>query len=237
MRIGVVQHRLRPTAAEDVRALTESVREAAAGGAEVVVIPCVPGIAGEAVRDGVMAESRTLELPCGVFAPTCYAPGHGGVIDSSCCAESVGPVVAMCGDTCFDESLWRDAASQGATVAVMSPQSESELQAEAALELALGLSDSLCGLVIVSECVGAEPGEPGHGGSAVIMLGKVLAEALGDDPDVLFADVELPLAAPEPRAPFPELPTILSQRVALHAGHKLEVAYPADLSDGLRTSS
>ncbi len=116
-------------------------------------------------------------------------------------------------------------------VAVLLPRSESDLQAEAVLELAIALSDSLAGLVIVVDTDGSEPGHPGHGGSAIIMFGKVVAEAMSGD-DILFADVELPVGRPEPREPLPEMPTILQQRLAHHQGHHLEVDYLADLSDG-----
>jgi hypothetical protein len=114
---------------------------------------------------------------------------------------------------------------------VFLPRSENELQAEAILELALALSDSLAGLVIVVEPDGAEPGDPGHGGSAIIMFGKMVAEAMSGD-DILYADIELPVGPPEPREPLPQMPPILQQRLAHHQGHQLEVDYPADLSDG-----
>lgn len=230
MRIGVVQHRLRPTAAENVRALADAVRRAAADGAEMISIPCVHGIAGDAVREGVVAELRELDLPCGLFAPASYSAGQWGVVDSLCCAEVMGPVVAMCGDPSLDERVWREAVNRGVSAAVMSPSSESDLQAEAALEVALGLSDSLCGLVIVSECVGADAGAPGHGGSAIIRLGEVVAEAVADVEDLLMAEIDVPVPAPEPRAPFPALPTILAQRLAVHSGRTYGVGYPADLS-------
>lgn len=231
MRIGVVQHRLRATVAEDVRALADAVRAAGEQGAELVVIPCVPGLASDAVRDGVVAEVRELGLRCGVFGPTCYSPGSWGVVDTLCGVDITGPVVALCGDSCFDESIWREALKNRPGIAVFSPLAESDLQAEAAFEVALGLSDALCGLVIVSECAGAEAGEPGHGGSAIIMLGDVVCEALGEE-DILIADIDLPVSPPEPPAPFPQVPTILMQRLALHSGRKPDVDYLADLSSG-----
>lgn len=231
VRIGVVQHRMRPTAAEDVRTLVVAVREAVVKGADMVVIPCVVSVAGDSVRDAVLAEVRESGITCGLFAPACFSPGQWGVVDSLCCLEAVGPVAALCGDVCFDTEVWSGVAARGPSFAVLSPLSEGDLQAEAALEVALGLSDWLCGLVIVCECSGAEMGAPGHGGSAVMLLGDVVAEALGDE-DLLLVDVEVPVAQPEPRGPLPEVPPILAQRLAIHAGRRPEVSYLADLSDG-----
>ncbi len=233
MRLGVVQHRLRTTTTEDVHAMFSAVRELASRGAELVIIPCVAGIASDEVRDGVCAAVRDAELPCGLFGPTCYAPGEWGVVDSHDRVQSTGPILALCGDTCFDPDVWKQAAELRPAIAVMSPLSESELQAEAAIEVAIGLSDSLCGLVVVAECAGAEIGAPGHGGSAVVLLGDVVTEAL-PGPGLLVADVELPIAQPEPKAPYPVVPTLLTQRLAVHAGRRPDAGYLADLSDGLR---
>ena len=88
--------------------------------------------------------------------------------------------------------------------------------------------------MVVADSVGAEAGEPGHGGSSIILLGEVLAEAMGQDGDVLFADVPEPVPAPEPPDPVPAVPTILAQRVATHEGRRLDMGYPADLSEGCR---
>ena len=116
------------------------------------------------------------------------------------------------------------------TVAVLAPRSENDLQAEAVMELAIGLSESLASLVVVTECAGAEPGDVGHGGSAIIHLGKVIAEAMGQDDETLLADIELPLSRPEPPEPLPVIAPILSQRVAHHRGERQPVDYPADLT-------
>ena len=105
-------------------------------------------------------------------------------------------------------------------VAVLCPHSENDMQAEAVLELALGLSSSLAGLIIVIDSAGAEPGEPGHGGSAIVQLGEVVAEAMGDGDQTLVFEVELPIVQPEPRELLPEIPTILSGRLAQHHGEK-----------------
>jgi hypothetical protein len=94
----------------------------------------------------------------------------------------------------------------------------------------MGLSMSLASLVVVTECAGAEPGAVGHGGSAIIYLGEVLAEAMSQDDETLYAEIELPLGRPEPPAPLPAIAPILSQRVAHHRGEQPPMDYPAELS-------
>ena len=118
--------------------------------------------------------------------------GFAGVIEPSEGIEQLGTMALLIGDGCVDMGAIREIAMAFPDLAVFLPRSENELQAEAVLELALALSDSLAGLVIVVEADGAEPGEPGHGGSAIILFGKMLAEAMSGD-DILFADIELPV--------------------------------------------
>jgi hypothetical protein len=114
-------------------------------------------------------------------------------------------------------------------LAVLAPRSENDLQAEAVMELAMGLSKSLASLVVVTECVGAEPGSAGHGGSAIVYLGEVIAEAMSADDETLYAEIELPLGRPELPEPLPMIAPILSQRVAHHRGEKPPLDYPAEL--------
>lgn len=145
--------------------------------------------------------------------------------------SGAGRVVALHGDACFDPVVLAQLHADPPGVMIMTPMSESDLQVEASLEFAIALSESVAPLVIITESVGSEPGDPGHGGSAVVRLGEVLAEAMDDD-ESLVVDIDLPLAAPEPREPLPEPAPILVQRVASHGGRRLAVSYPADLSDG-----
>lgn len=142
-------------------------------------------------------------------------------------AAGLGSITLLRGDEVFDLDLLRSLADGGTDVLVLSPGSESELQAEAVLEFAIGLSDCVAGLVLVVERDGAEPGEPGHGGSAIVLLGEVLAEAMSGA-DVIEAEVGIPVPQPVPRDPLPGLPTILAQRVAHHQGRHLAVDYPSD---------
>ena len=235
MRIAVVQHRLRGNARDDAAALAESAARAAARGAELVVLPEVFSLHAE--NEGARGKLRELLAPLAA----CCLGSHVGPVrpDAAFVVElpadaglpaDIGKVALLDGDACIDVSELAAAAGEMPSLAVLTPRSENDLQAEAVLELAIALSDSLAGLVVVADCVGAEQGEPGHGGSAIILLGEVLAEALGDD-DILSADVPLPIPQPEPREPLPTIPPLLLQRLAFHQRRKLEVAeYPADIT-------
>jgi hypothetical protein len=144
--------------------------------------------------------------------------------------EAAGRIALLVGDACITGGELVRILGDGPAIAVLAPRSESELQAEAVLELAIALSESLAGLIVVTECAGAQPGEPGHGGSVIVHLGKVLAEAVDDGDDVLIADIGLPVPQPEPREALPVIPPLLAQRLAHHRGEKLQVDYFADLS-------
>lgn len=225
MRIAVIQHQLRDDPTEGSAALIASLDAAREREADIVVVPALPGWPTEALRDFATVADTGPSWVCATVGdwPASCEPVKR--------AESLGGVLSVAGDACFDPALWAQAIEWEPGALVLSPGCESDLQAEAALEVAIALSDAVCGLVIVAECVGAEPGEPGHGGTAVIHLGDVVAEALGGE-DLLVVDIPVPVLGPEPREPLPQVPPILAQRLAHHAGHKPEVAYLADLSDG-----
>jgi hypothetical protein len=142
----------------------------------------------------------------------------------------LGRTALLVGDACADAAQLEKVAAEKPDVTIVALGADNELQAEALAEFVLGLSDSLSGLVIVAECAGAEPGEPGHGGSVIVHLGKVVAEAMGECTETLDADIDLPIAQPEPREALPRVPSLLAARVAHHRGRKPEVEYPADLS-------
>lgn len=234
MRIAVVQHRLRDTPEEDARALAAAANVASRRGAELVVMPEVFSLGDHGSPSRELLYQLLDEIPDGQrLLPHIGAdkPGIAFVADPLPGLESMGRSAMVIGDSCLVGTEWVGVLGSSPDFIVLSPRSENDLQAEAAIELALGLSESISGLVIVCEPTGAEPGDPGHGGSAIIFLGDVLAEAVSDD-EVLVADIELPIAKPEPREPLPEIPPILKQRLTHHRGLKLEVDYPADLSDG-----
>lgn len=233
MKIAVVQHRLRETAGEDAAALLEAAEAAAEAGAEFVAFPEVPSLHGEENSERAMLFLQLSSVAGHRLIPQLDPDSWGfcGLAAAPEGLEVLGTMALLVGDACLEtEELERLAAAQP-EMAVIIPRAESELQAEAFLEHAIALSDSLAGLVIVAETSGGDFGEPGHGGSAIISCGKVLAEAIADQ-DLLFADVAVPPVQPAPRDTLPKLPTILLQRRAAHHGERVTVDYPADLSEG-----
>lgn len=232
MRIAALQHRLRESAAQDVDALVASARNAAEAGAELVVFPEVLSIGGDASEERQRLYELLDAVPGQRLIPNvgAYVVGFGLVSEPLEAFPELGKIAMLVGDSCMTGVELIRMLGDSPSVALMAPRSESDLQAEAVLELALGLSESLAGLVIVSECCGSDPGDIGHGGSAIIHLGKMLAEALGDDDELLIVDIDVPIEQPEPREALPAIPPILTQRTATHRGEKPEVDYPADLS-------
>lgn len=228
MRIAVAQH-ASPTG--EAAIVVPVVRGALERGADLVICPAVPVFAADELStelDRVVGESAAVYvLPVAEDAP------HGTltVIEPEGGVGGVGRIAVLVGDACFDRATWERARDAGVAAAILCPLSESELQAEAALEIAIALSDSLCGLVVVAEAAGADAGDPGHGGSAIVVLGDVAAEGFGET-DVVMAELTVPVTGPEPPESFPHLPTLLAQRVAHHKGERLNVEWPADLSEG-----
>ncbi|MDY0340088.1 MAG: hypothetical protein RBS17_02585 [Coriobacteriia bacterium] len=224
MRIAVVQHVVRSAPAQDLEALVSAAVRAAAAGAQWVVLPAVP-----ALDDGPLQVELWRRLEADVpGVDVTVASGSDDVADSF---ESVGPagmMVLLVGDDCFAPDRLRAARAAAPGIAVLAPGVESEIQGEATLEFVIALSTSLASLVMLVETDGAEGGEPGHGGSAIVYLGEVVAEAESEDA-IIYADVETPIGPPEAPGPTPVVPSLLAQRVATHSGRKLEVDYPADL--------
>lgn len=226
MKIAVIQHALRPAPAQDLEALVIAVVRAVALGAEVAFLPNV-----SAVHDGPLGDDlfrRVSEQAPDVTLVVARGESdeHGRL---EC--EPVGPLGAACllvGDDAIDPEALRRCAETEPGLVLLAPGAESELQAQAVLELAVGLSTSLASVVLVAETDGAELGEPGHGGSAIVHLGEVLAEAGAGD-DLLLADVLTPLGPPEAPQALPGIPPLLEQRLGAHRGHKPDVPYPADL--------
>ncbi len=233
MKLAVIQHRLRSTGMEDAEALLEAARRAAEAGAEFVLVPDVPALR----EDGFANSARSafmhgLESVPGKRLIPQAPPRSMGIAATAPAPPGVtglGRIGVFVGDSCVDQHEFSRIMMEGCQTAVFAPRNESELQAEAMLELGVGLSDSMSALVMIAETTGAEPGEVGHGGSAIVFLGEVLAEAVGQEDDLLFAEVDSPVPVPEPREPLPTVPLILQQRLAQHQGRKLPVDYPADL--------
>ena len=229
MRIAVIQHVLRGSNEEDAVALGNAAADVCDMGAEVVIFPTVPVLADVSDGDPVprlfeaIGEARPENV---VFLNPSAAPSGLNVAS----LPLLGSTALLVGDATMDYQEILTASGKKPSVAILVPHSENELQAEAVTELAIGLSQSLAGLVVIAEAAGAEPGAPGHGGSAIIYLGDVVAEAMGEEDATLEFEVGSPVPQPEPRGLLPEIPTILSQRLASHEGRKPDTEYPADLN-------
>ena len=226
MRIAVVQHNLRPAPAQDLEALVLAVARCAAAGVETVILPDLTS-----VFDGPLGEELWRRIGDEVPDVDVLVP-EGGLAGAADVAveerPGLGRVAFLSGDACIDAEALASVASASPDLAVLAPRSESELQAQAVLEVAIGLSTSLAAVVVIVEPDGAALGDPGHGGSAVLHLGEVVAEAMAGD-DRLVLELDMPAGPPEPRRALPLIPPVLLQRLAVHRGHKLEVGYPADL--------
>lgn len=230
MKLAVIQHRLRDSAMSDALALAAAAEIAAGRGAELVVLPEVLALHREGTPERAEFERLMAEVPAACLIPHVGVETAGLAFvatlpGADALAAQLGRIALLVGDACADAVEIARLAAETPAMAVLVPRSENELQAEATLELAIALSDSMAGLVLIAECAGGEPGEPGHGGSAIVLLGDVLAEAIAED-DVLIAEVPVPLPQPEPREALPELAPILVQRLARHQGRK--VGLPGD---------
>ncbi len=228
MKVAVIQHLMREDLAADVDALAESVATACDGGAGVVVCPAIPSILAdpETARPALLGKLDRCPEGTALLIPF-REPGAEPT--SPVKPTPLGDAALLLGDECISPTMTGRLLAAPPAAIVMRPLCESELQIEAVLERALSLSVSVSGLVIVAECSGAGFSEPGHGGSAIVYLGEVIAEALDGD-DVLTAEIAVPIGEPEPRESLISLPPILEQRIAFHQGRKAEVGYLADLS-------
>ncbi len=228
MRIAVIHHKLRDGPAADADAIVDAATRARAEGAEAVVCPSVPSFAG--LSEPLRADLLNRIQRCaedGAFLISFAGPEDEGtrVLDTP-----LGRTALVEGDACLREEVLRDLVSERLETAIWRPGAESALQAEAVLEFALDCAPMLAGVLIIAECSAAEGEDRVHGISAIIDAGELVAEAGGEEDELLFADIGVPLSAVEPDMPLPELPPILAQRLAVHEGRKLPVDYPADLS-------
>jgi len=227
VKIAVVQHRLRPAPAQDLEALVLACSRSAALGAEVVFLPDVA-----AVHNGPLADDLFRRMGKDAPGLTVFVAHRDARGDTGLARDDVGPlrgVILLAGDDAVDPEILHACTELRPAVVALAPGSESELQAQAVLELAIALSTSLASVVVVAETDGAEVGEAGHGGSAIVHLGQVLAEAVAGD-DLLMADIALPLGPPEAPEALPTVPPVLTQRLGAHRGRKVDVDYPADLT-------
>jgi hypothetical protein len=235
MKIAAIQHRVRESAEADARALAEAAMLASGRGAELIVFPDVRSLQHDDAAGHALLTALVRDVPAFCIVPS-VDPHSRGVAIAAALPESFSAgagqsgVAAslMFGDACMDAAALVRMAAHKPALAVLSPRCETDLQAEAMLEFAIGLSDSLAGVIVIAECAGAEPLEPGHGGSAMILLGDVMAEALHED-DVLLVEVPLPFPQPFPREPLPPVPPLLEQRMAHHDG-RVAIEHGPDVS-------
>lgn len=229
MKLVVIQHRLMQSAAQDFEELSESVSRACAHAADVVVCPRVDSIQDGALiarpfldRVGQCAEGTALLVPFG-WQPE----DHDSEFAK---ATPLGETVLLTSDEALDPiglAALRDASPDAL---VIRPCSESELQAEGFIELAIGLSQSVAPLVVIAEPVGEGADTQAFGGSCVALGGDLIAEAESEDEtELLEVDVDVE-ALPTPSSPLAEVPRILAQRWAHHQGLQVPMDYPAELS-------
>lgn len=226
MRIAVIQHELRGHERMDLAALLSLAEAASDDGAGVIVCPRLPGLAGDTRIYQAFIENMRNHAPGSLVV----MPSVAGNRDSAPqpFMTPLGRTVAFLGDECIEAAAGTEPSRFDAMV--WQPDAESPIQAEAFLELALDSSLSIAGLVLVSAVSGRARGQAGFGGSAIVHLGDILAEA-GEGEDVVSADVDVPVSLPERLGPRPVPPPILAQRLAHHRGDRPPaVDYPADLS-------
>jgi hypothetical protein len=227
VKIAVIHHNVRGDAGTDADALVEAARLACASGAEAVVCPRIPSLAAMDTegREALLARIEGCTEGAALLVSFAHDDGGPRIVQSP-----LGRTALLGGDTCLRENVLRTLVAEGVDTAVWRPGAESELQAEAILEYALGCSPALAGLLLLAECSGGEDHDGCRGTSAIIHAGQLVAEATGSADELLIVDVEVPVAAPQPAMPLPELPPILAQRLAFHDGRKPPVSYLADLS-------
>ncbi len=227
MKIALIHHRARGDAHVDADALVDLGRMACAAGAEAVACPHVPSLAGlpPAEREALLARIEGC-----LDGATLFMSFVADEVAPRIVETRLGRTALVAGDACLREPVVRDLVAERLDTVIWRVRAESELQAEAVLEYALGCSPALAGLLLVAECSGGAGHDGCRGTSAIIHAGQMVAEATGVDDELLLADLEVPIPAPEPGLLLPELPPILAQRLAVHEGRKPSVDYPADLS-------
>ena len=215
MKIAVVQHRIRTHERMDLAALLFMSEQAEDEGADVIVYPCVPGLGYASSLMTAFASNVIERAPQVSIVAPCAARSRGGDIQSI--PTRLGSTLVLAGDDCIDASTYPQIETLGLEALVWQMDTESPLQAEALLELALDASLSQAGLVLTACLWGEARGVSSSGGSAIVHLGEILAEA-GDGEDLLIAEVPVPVALPERRGRRAVPAPVLQQRLAAHRG-------------------
>lgn len=226
MKIAVVQHRIRVHERMDLAALLSMSEQAADEGASVIVYPCVPGLShGSGLVAAFASNVIQIAPQVTIVAPCVARSREGGLV---AVPTQLGRTLVLAGDECIDASLYPEVEALAPEALVWQVETESPLQAEALLELALDASLSQAGLVITACLVGEGRGVSSCGGSAIVHLGEILAEA-GDGEDLVLADVPVPVSLPERRGRRAVPAPVLQQRLAAHRGRKITPEYPATI--------
>lgn len=211
----------------DLAALLALSERASDEGAQVLVVPSVPGLFSNDQLAAAFARNVEERVRGLVVLPP--AVTHRAGDDIATRPTSLGRTIVLEGDACVDAD--RFAAIQAATpdTVVWLFNAEDELQAEAMLELALDASTTLAPLVIIAAATGEGRALSFAGTSAVVHLGEIVAEG-GRGEDLVLADVRVPSMLSEHARRLPEPAPVLVQRLAAHRHEKAPVDYPADLS-------
>lgn len=229
MKLIVIQHALQADASSDFEGLAESVSTACGLGADVVVCPLVESIqAGpDLSRSFLDAVEECTERPT-VVLPFGWHPDEGrGLLRPT----QLGATALLIGDEALDPEVRAALVSASPEAIVMRPGSESPLQAEGFIELALALSLSVAALVVIADPLRPESDIPAFGGSCIVVLGEVVAEAESEtETELLEVTLDTPLILGHSRPPLAPLPGILEQRWAHHNGMRAPVDYPAELT-------
>lgn len=225
MRIAVVQHRMRAHERMDLAALLSLSEEAADQGVQAIVYPCVPGLAASVTLLPAFVENVLERAPGITMIAPCVAPRRVG--PPKPVPTTLGSTLVLAGDECIDPATYPAIEAMGLDALVWQVDPESSLQAEAILELAMDASLSQAGLVLVASTAGRARGIESFGGSAIVHLGELLAEAGGDE-ELLVAEVNVPVALPARRAPRAVPAPILQQRLAVHRGAPSRIDHPTE---------
>lgn len=217
MKIAVVQHRIRTHERMDLAALLFMSEQAEDEGADVIVYPCVPGLGYASPLMTAFASNVVERAPQVSIVAPCAARSRGG--DLRRVPTRLGSTLVLAGDDCIDALMYPEIESLGLEALVWQMDTESPLQAEALLELALDASLTQAGLVLTACLWGEARGVDSSGGSAIVHLGEILAEA-GDGEDLLFAEVPVPVTLPERRGRRAVPAPVLQQRFAVHRGKR-----------------
>jgi predicted amidohydrolase len=210
----------------DLAAMLSLAEQAEDEGADVIVFPCVPGLTYESGLMSAFAENVIERAPQVSIVASCAVRDRSG--HPLAVPTRLGRTLQLGGDDCIDPAHFATIEAMDLEALVLQMDTESPLQAEALLEFALDASLSHAGLVMTACLTGEARGVKSFGGSAIIHLGEILAEA-GSDEDLLIARVPVPVALPVRRGPRPVLPPVLAQRIAVHHQTKIRPDYPATI--------